>query len=716
MFVKRCAVVRPGLLLGCVLSCLPSYLFSGMLDVSLAATASAAPPATTPAPADQWISKGRDWREQHHSPLADINRYNVARLGLAWSYDATPRRGRMARGLEATPLVVDGVLYTSLAWSEVVALEAASGRELWRYDPKADGAFDRKACCDVVNRGVAVARGRVYVGTLDGFLVSLDAATGRELWRVDTLIDRTRSYTVTGAPQVAGDVVVIGNGGGEFGVRGYFTAYDVTSGVLRWRFFTVPGDPAQGYEHPEVAAAAKTWDPKSSWESGGGGTAWDAMAYDPELNLLYVGTGNASPYPSWIRSPAGGDNLYLASILALDPRTGRLVWHYQTTPAESWDYTATQPFVLADLEIGGRQRPVLMQAPKNGFFYVLDRRSGELLTAQNFVHVNWASRIDLTTGRPVLTGQGWYQDKPKLVFPSQAGGHNWMPMSYSAQTGLVYLTAIDAPMLFTTTPGYRYMPGRFNMGSVGQLPPIPAEYSQGAPHTNVEERLIAWDPVHQREAWRVPLGGFWNGGTLSTDGGLVFQGTSGGQFVAYDAATGRELKKLETGVGIMAAPATYRVGGEQFVVVLAGYGGAMQKAFVPGVAARTYQNQAQIFAFRLGGGPVELPPRVETRPLPASRYPVDASSASIARGHDLYATHCARCHGGLWGDTPSGYPDLMRLPPGIHAMFPGIVLGGALAYNGMASFSDVLTAADVDAIQSFLKSETNRQIDAMPAP
>jgi quinohemoprotein ethanol dehydrogenase len=659
-------------------------------------------PCSGTSSSDQWTSKGRDWREQHHSPLTDINRDNVATLGLAWVYDATPHRGRMARGLEATPLIVDGVLYTSLAWSEVVALDAASGKELWRYDPKVEGSFDRKTCCDAVNRGVALADGRVYVGTLDGFLVSLDAKTGHELWRVDTLIDRTRSYTVSGAPQVAGDVVVIGNGGGEFGVRGYITAYDRETGAQRWRFFTVPGDPAKGYEHPELAEAAKTWDPKSLWESGGGGTAWDAMAYDPELGLLSVGTGNASPYPSWIRSPRGGDNLFLASILAIDPRTGRLVWFYQTTPAESWDYTATQPFILANLVIHGHQRNVLMQAPKNGYFYVLDRRTGELISARNFVHVTWASHVDPETGRPVLTGQGRYQDAPKLVYPSQAGGHNWMPMSYSAQMGLVYFTAVDAPMLYTTEPAYKYTPGTFNMGALGQF----------QPDTKIEERLIAWDPVQQREQWRVPLGGFWNGGTLSTDGGLVFQGTSGGQFVAYDAASGRELKKIETGIGIMAAPATYRIAGEQYVVVLAGYGGAMQKAFLPGVAARTYQNRARIFAFKLGGGPVELPPRVEPRPLPSARYTVDADPATVARGKQLYTLHCARCHGGLFAEIPSGYPDLMRLPPEIHGVFKDIVLGGALSTNGMASFSDVLSAADADAVQAFLKSETNRRIDA----
>ena len=659
-----------------------------------------------------WLAKGGDWRGEFFSPLTRINTDNVGSLGVAWEYDATPHRGRVLRGMEATPVVVDGVLYTSLAWSEIVALEADTGRELWRYDPKVEESADRKGCCDGVNRGVAVWKGRVYVGTMDGFLIAVDAHDGHELWRTDTIIDHKRSYTITGAPQVAGRVVVIGNSGSEFGVRGYVSAYDLDSGTLRWRFYTVPGDPKKGFEHPELKWAAKTWSPQSDWVTGGGGTVWDGMAYDPQLNLLYFGTANSNPYPNWFRSPGNSDNLFLASILALDPDTGRLKWHYQATPGEMWDYDATQPMVLADLQLQGRSRKVLMQANKNGFFYVLDRATGKLLSAKDYVYVNWASRVDLKTGRPVLTGQGWYKDEPKLIFPAQTGGHNWMPMSYDPQTGLVYIPTIDTPMLFTAAPSYQFHIGEFNMAAGGTFPPVDDKYLDPKHPAEMREQLTAWDPVAQREVWKVPLGGFFNGGVLSTAGGLVFQGTSGGHFIAYDARNGHSLRDIELGTGIMAAASTYEVNGEQYVVVLAGYGGGMLKMLAKGVAARTYINQPRIVAFRLNGGPAHLPPRREDAPLPSQPYPVTASAETIAHGKATYMIHCARCHGGFWETVPSGYPDLKRIAPDTYTVFEQIVLGGLLHQNGMASFSDVLNQGDVQAIAAYLQSETNRLIAA----
>jgi quinohemoprotein ethanol dehydrogenase len=664
-----------------------------------------------------WLAKGRDWTGQFYSPLARINATNVASLGVAWEYDANPRRGRVLRGLEATPIVVDGVLYTSLAWSEVVALDASTGRELWRFDPKADGASDRRGCCDGVNRGVAVWEGRVYVGTMDGFLIAVDAHNGQELWRSDTFVDRSRPYTITGAPQVAGNVVVIGNGGSEFGVRGYVSAYDLKTGALRWRFYTVPGDPKLGFEAPELKWASKTWNPRSDWISGGGGTVWDGMAYDPQLSLLYIGTGNSAPYPNWFRSPGNGDNLFLASILAIDPDSGRLKWHYQTTPGEMWDYDATQPLVLADLKLNGRTRKVLMQACKNGFFYVLDRANGQLLSAKNYVYVNWASHVDLKTGRPVLTGKGWYKDEPKLVFPGQTGGHNWMPMSYSPQTGLVYIPSIDTPMLFAAAADYKYRPGEFNMAADGAFPPVPNKYLDPNHTAAMREQLVAWDPVAERKVWEMPLGGFFNGGVLSTGGGIVLQGTSGGHFIAYEARTGKMLRDIEVGTGIMAAPSTYEVNGEQYVAVMAGYGGAMLKMFANGVAARTYRNEPRIIAFRLNGGPARLPPHIEPATLPDQPYELTASEATLEKGKGRYMTHCARCHGGFWEAVPSGYPDLKRMPPATHELFEQIVLDGLLRGNGMASFADVLQPEDVRAIQAYLKSETNRLIAGQgPAP
>jgi quinohemoprotein ethanol dehydrogenase len=453
-----------------------------------------------------WMSLGRDFKQQHFSPLDQINDLNVKDLGFAWEFDASSRIGRVNRGLEATPIVVDGIMYTSGAWGVVYAVNAKTGQQIWRFDPDVDASYNRKACCDVVNRGVQVWKGKVYVGTLDGWFYCLDAANGKILWKKDTFTDRSRSYTITGPPQIANKVVIIGNSGGEFGVRGYITAYDLDSGELKWRFFIVPGDPKNGFEHPEMEMASKTWDPNSMWEAGGGGTVWGQSAYDPELNLLYIGTGNSSPYLIWQRSPSGGDNLFLCSILAINPDNGKMVWYYQTTPGEIWDYTATMNIILADLDINGKPRKVLMQAPKNGFFYVLDRKTGELLSAEKYTRVNWASHVDMKTGRPVLTEQGWYKDEPKLVIPSLDGGHNWQPMSYSPVTKLVYIPEIVAPMVYIAEPAYKFKKGTFGTGLIyeGTAPPFSVttkKFTSNHPDTVNKNFLKAWDPVQQKEVW-----------------------------------------------------------------------------------------------------------------------------------------------------------------------------------------------------------------------
>ena len=357
-----------------------------------------------------WSSHGRTADEQRHSPLAQINDANVGGLGLAWSFDTGQFRGH-----EATPLVKDGVMYVTASWSVVHALDARTGEPLWVFDPEVPKELGRYACCGVVNRGVALTEDAVIFGTLHGWLIKLDAKTGEPIWRVDTT-QREVHYTITGAPRIVKDKVIIGNGGAEYGVRGYVSAYDIATGELRWRFFTVPGDPSLPFEHPEMEVAAKTWNGEW-WHVGGGGTVWDSIVYDPVLNLLYVGTGNGSPWSRTLRSPGGGDNLYLSSILALNPDDGRLVWHYQTTPGDNWDYTATQHIMLADLEIDGRLRKVAMQAPKNGFFYILDRATGELLSAEKYGTANWASHVDMATGRPVETPESDYDETTKLIQP-----------------------------------------------------------------------------------------------------------------------------------------------------------------------------------------------------------------------------------------------------------------------------------------------------------
>ena len=415
----------------------------------------AASPAEGAAAPREWPLYGGTVDEARFSPLAQINAKNVTSLGFAFEFKDFVVRGRTHRGNEATPLVADGVMYFAGPWSVVYALDAANGKLLWKFDPQVDGQWARRACCDVVNRGVALLDGRVFVATLDGYLIALDAKSGALRWRTDTFTDRsTMNYSSTGAPRIAGRKIVIGNGGAEMGARGYVSAFDATTGALAWRFFTVPGDPAKGPdESPDVTAARKTWSPQSRWDLGGGGTVWDSMVYDPALDLLYVGVGNGMPHPVWSRSPGGGDNLYLSSIVALDASTGRLRWHYQTTPADSYDYTATQNMILANLTIGGESQPVLMQAPKNGFFYVLNRATGKLLSANAYTRVTWAEKVDMATGRPVLTSQADYSTQPKEIWPSQAGGHNWMPMSYSGAAGLAFIPALDAGMTFGMVPG-----------------------------------------------------------------------------------------------------------------------------------------------------------------------------------------------------------------------------------------------------------------------
>jgi quinohemoprotein ethanol dehydrogenase len=678
---------------------------------------------------DQWLSLGRDFRAQRFSPLANITADNASRLGFAWEYAARSRRGRVEYGMEATPIVVDGVLYSSGPWGVVYAVDARTGQERWRYDPEVDGSYGRRQCCGVVNRGVAVWRGRVYVGTLDGWLVALDAATGREVWKVDTFEDReTRFYTITSPPQVAGNVVVIGNSGGEFGVRGYVTAYDLDTGRQAWRFYTVPRDPALGPDpQPEMARALPTWDPRSNWASGLGGTVWGEMTYDPELNLLYVGTGNSTPYPIWFRSPAGGDNLFLVSILAINPDSGRMVWYYQTVPGEIWDYTATANIVLADLPIGGRVRKVLMQAPKNGFYYVLDRATGEFLSARPFVHVNWASHIDSATGRPVLTGKGDYRQGPRVVFPTFAGGHNWQPMAYSPETGLAYIPAREQGMIQVSNPVYQWEKGDMNIGSGAVISGTGAEFlpeelraqlprieKAQSPDRSIatEEVLIAWDPVAQKERWRVSLGAAdWAGGVLATAGNLVVQGRPDGMLVVYRADTGEKLTEIATGTGIMAAPVSYEIDGEQYVAVMAGYGGAVGWQYPPGAAAFRHENYGRILAFKLGGGRTPLPPaRVagETPEPPALPFYTDALAA---KGEPLYLARCSRCHYGRGETRLSAYPDLHRLSAEVHAVFDSIVLGGRFANAGMASFADLVSADDAKAIQAYLLREQRRLRD-----
>jgi len=650
-----------------------------------------------------WLAHGRTYSEQRFSPLNQINDHDVADLGLAWYFDTGT-----TRGLEATPIVVDGVMFTSGSWSVVFANDARTGELLWEFDPQVPRDWGKYACCDVVNRGVAVWKGKVYVGTIDGRLIALDAGSGKPVWQQMT-IDPARPYTITGAPRVVHDKVIIGNGGAEYGVRGYITAYDSETGNQAWRFYTVPGDPAKPFEGKHLEHAASTWRGGKWWEVGGGGTVWDSMAYDPELNLLYIGVGNGSPWNRYIRSPGGGDNLYLSSIVALNPDDGTMAWYYQTTPGDSWDYTATQHMILADIEIDGSLRKVLMQAPKNGFFYVLDRTNGEFISAEAYVPVSWALRIDPETGRPVENPDAQYANEPKTIRPSPYGGHNWHPMTYSPITGLVYIPVLDLEFKYGQNNAFKLKPMEWNLGVDTDLT-IPAKTPEGQIEALQKVRgfLSAWDPVAQKEVWRVPHPTSWNGGLLSTAGNLVFQGRSDGYFAAYAADSGKLLWETPVHTGIIAAPIAYTVDGEQYIAVAAGWGGAF--ALASGVPKHhdNVLKEGRILAYKLGGKSDLPAPRITPINLPE---PPDLQSTpqQIATGEHLYHEYCSVCHGpGATGSGP--LPDLRYMTAPTHAAFDAIVRGGAYAGKGMASFADVLDEAQTQAIHAYVVNQAKTSI------
>ncbi|MBC2778886.1 PQQ-dependent dehydrogenase, methanol/ethanol family [Parasphingopyxis marina] len=653
----------------------------------------------------QWMSHGRTYGEQRFSPLDAINDGNVGELSLAWFADLP-----VDRGMEGTPLMVDGVLYNTEPWNVTVAYNAATGEELWRFDPEVDRDKGRHACCDVITRGIAAWEGKIIIATLDGRLIAVDAETGEPVWSVATF-DPVWPYTITGAPRVFDGRVLIGNAGAEGAARGYVTAYDADTGEQLWRFYTVPGNPADGFESEAMEMAAGTWFGEW-WERGGGGTVWDSIVYDPELDLVYIGVGNGGPWPQIYRSPGGGDNLFLSSIVALRADTGEYVWHYQTTPGEEWDYTATQSMILADLELDGETRQVLMQAPKNGFFYILDRATGELLSAEPYVAMNWATGIDMETGRPIMNPETRYGETPVIVTPGPAGGHNWHSMAYSPQTGLAYFPVTQMYMAYSVNPDFRQTPG--NMSQLGIASTgfdLTRQAASEFAERHNETWLTAWDPVSQQERWRVPYPQRGSGGLLATAGNLVFQGTVLGTFAAYRADTGEKLWEMPVQQVPIAGAISYMIDGEQYIAVNAGWGGGLAHSTSVGSLGFTVSASPRLLVFKLGGT-AQLPPVGDAGPELVRPEETDASPATIAQGERLYADYCSSCHG---EQARGGIKDLRRMSPATHAEFMDIVRGGSRREQGMASFADLVSNEDAIAIHAYLIRRANQDWDSLTA-
>jgi quinohemoprotein ethanol dehydrogenase len=664
----------------------------------------------------------------YYSPLSRIDSSNVQTIGFAWQF-----KTGTYRGMEATPVLADGVLYTSGIWGIVYALDAATGRLLWQFDPHTNGQAARYASVDVANRGVVVGRGRVYVTAVDCRTFALDEHTGAKLWEAATAEGPT--YTCSGAPLIAGRVLVVGNAGSDTGLgglRGYVSALDLDTGALRWKFYTVPklGD---SHPPPELAAVEKTWDPARDPTFGGGGNVWDGMAYDPELDRMFLGTGNSAPYLSARRVKGRVlDRLYTASIVALDAASGHMAWHYQTTPGDIWDLDASAKMVLADLSINGQTRKTLMQANKNGYFYVLDRASGKPISARAFTYMNWSTGMDAHY-RPIVAPGADYTATPRLIYPGPQGAHGWAPMSYSPASGLVYIPTLDVPNIIVNLPAnagatVNFVDGGTGPGFVipdkdynprdatavfGRLPSVPSARPDGKPR--LRAALKAWDPVRQKLVWEQQTSQDYlllDGGALSTAGHLVFAGREDGRFVAYSADDGRILKVIDTGTATIAAPMTYEIDGTQYVAVMQGHGGSVMFSLA-GTAGMNYLNEGRLLVLKLGGSDVPKPaPRVEE---PYRQPPARLGTrAQIEAGRSLFTTWCSKCH--TLG-APAVTPDLSRLNRGIGSAdaFKAIVLKGALLPLGMARFDDVLSSDDADALHAYLVDQSWAAYDAQQA-
>ncbi|MEM7542528.1 MAG: PQQ-dependent dehydrogenase, methanol/ethanol family [Pseudomonadota bacterium] len=652
-----------------------------------------------------WPAFGRNYSEQRFSPLTQIDTENVAGLGIEWMLDLPEDRS-----LLSTPLVIDEVMYFTGSYSKTRAVDAKTGELLWEYDPESiKHAGDRLRIMWDSSRGLAYWNDKIIIATIDGRLVGLNAKTGEKIWETMT-VDPRRAYYITGAPKVISGKVIIGNGGTEQeAARGYVTAYDADTGEQAWRWWIVPGNPADGFENDAMKMAAETWT-GNWWEHGGGGNAWHGMTYDPEFDQVIVGTGNGSPWNRKIRSPDGGDNLFLCSLVALDAQTGEYRWHYQTVPGETWDYNSNMDIILADLKFGEQTIKALMHAPKNGFFYVINRENGALLSAEKVGTVTWASHVDLKTGRPVEVAGSRYEDGEELVWPSPFGVHNWHAMSYNPMTGLAYFPAIEMPATFRDTgidlQKWKSPHFRVGVGVEFGTEDTPADYSTAS--------LLAWDPIKQEKAWSHPQPPNWNPGTMTTAGNLVFQGQADGQFVAYNATNGEKLWSIDLGLGISAPPVTYTVGGKQYVSLLVGWGGA---GLIAGTLAAQHgwkyrSHPRRLYTFSLDGDKSvpKMPPPVWAQPVDPSDFKIDESLASY--GQQLYSQSCFLCHGG--GAVSGGNaPDLRESPIVLSKeAFKAVMVDGAKLANGMPRFKD-WDEKQLEAITHYVRKMARKAVKQM---
>ncbi|MFP6782004.1 MAG: PQQ-dependent dehydrogenase, methanol/ethanol family [Gammaproteobacteria bacterium] len=674
------------------------------------ALASAAPLAEfNPAELDDesngknWLTHGRTHSEQRYSPLAEINVDTIDRLGLAWSLELPD-----ARQIVATTLALDGVLYITSSFSVVTAVDARTKKILWTYDPKVvEHAGKTLRVLWGTSRGVAYWNGKIYVGAGDGRLIAIDAKTGKEIWTAQTT-EPGGFYYVTGAPRAFNGKVIIGNGGTETGpARGYVTAYDAETGEQAWKFYVVPGNPADGFEDNAQRMAAATWNGEW-WKHGGGGNVWNAITYDPDFNHIYLGTGNGSPWNQKIRSPGGGDNLFLCAIVALDADTGKYKWHYQTVPGETWDFNSAMDIVSVDLKVEDREVKVLMHAPKNGFFYIINRSNGRLLSAKAFAKVTWATEVDMKTGKPVEVPGSRYEDGEVLMWPGPAGAHNWQPMSWNPSTQLMYFPFHDIPGYYNDK-GIRH----------AEYQAKPLELHTGVSFAEEDgdandgtSGIMAWDPLQQEIAWQHPTPGVWNGGTMTTGGNLVFQGLADGRFLAYRADDGDIVWQYDAKHGIAAPPITFETDGRQFIALPVGWGGGLAMAGGSLGAQHGWpygMHPRRLLVFALDGKATlpKTPPKMMVTPLDDPKFTVEPELA--AAGKTLFVKHCAMCHG-PGAVAGGGVPDLRAsaIVLSLEAT-SAIVIDGQRVARGMPQFGE-MKKTDIQAIQHYLRDQSRKDL------